>query len=93
MAASFVGQTAAHTANALDLLLPEPRVRHAGPSTLLVTLSEQLAHNRQVLHLLHYIPERRGSSQRFRFHLSWPNFSAEHVYGGDSHLSVFRDWI
>lgn len=46
--------------NALDLLLPEPLVRHQGPSTLLVTLNEQPAQQRQVLHLLHYIPERRG---------------------------------
>jgi hypothetical protein len=46
--------------NALDLLLPEPLVRHAGPSTLLVALNEQPSQRRQVLHLLHYIPERRG---------------------------------
>lgn len=46
--------------NALDLLLPDPLVRHQGPSTLLVTLNEQSAQQRQVLHLLHYIPERRG---------------------------------
>ena len=46
--------------NAIDLLLPDPLVRHDGPSTLLVTLNEQPAGNRQVLHLLHYIPERRG---------------------------------
>jgi hypothetical protein len=46
--------------NALALLLPDPLVRHEGPSTLLVTLNEQPQHNRRVLHLLHYIPERRG---------------------------------
>ncbi|MFZ1771611.1 MAG: beta-galactosidase trimerization domain-containing protein [Caldilinea sp.] len=46
--------------NALDLLLPEPLVRHEGPSTLLVALNEQPAQQRQILHLLHYIPERRG---------------------------------
>lgn len=46
--------------NALDLLLPDPLIRHQGPSTLLVTLNEQLAQQRQVLHLLHYIPVRRG---------------------------------
>jgi hypothetical protein len=46
--------------NALDLLLPEPLVRHHGPSTLGVTLNAQPAQARQVLHLLHYIPERRG---------------------------------
>ena len=46
--------------NALDLLLPEPVLRHGGPSTTVATLNEQPAHNRQVLHLLHYIPERRS---------------------------------
>jgi hypothetical protein len=46
--------------NALDLALPAPLVRHQGPSTLLVTLNDQPAHQRQVVHLLHYIPERRG---------------------------------
>lgn len=48
--------------NALDLLLPDPLVRHTGPSTLLAVLNRQPAHNRTVLHLLHYIPERRGTS-------------------------------
>ena len=46
--------------NALELLLPEPVVRVQGPSTLLVTVNEQKSANRWVVHLLHYIPERRG---------------------------------
>ena len=46
--------------NALDLLLPQPLVRVSGPSTLLVSLNHQPEERRQVLHLLHYIPERRG---------------------------------
>ncbi len=46
--------------NALDLLLPQPLVRVIGPSSLLVTLNEQPAADRWVLHLLHYVPERRG---------------------------------
>ncbi|MCY3780527.1 MAG: beta-galactosidase trimerization domain-containing protein [Chloroflexi bacterium] len=46
--------------NALDLLLPQPLVKHGGPSTLEVTLNEQPAQNRLVLHLLHYIPIRRS---------------------------------
>jgi hypothetical protein len=47
--------------NALAMLLPEPLVRHAGPSTLFTALNEQAAAERWVLHLLHYIPERRGT--------------------------------
>ncbi len=46
--------------NALDLLLPEPLLRHDGPSSIFATLNEQAAENRWALHLLHYIPERRG---------------------------------
>jgi hypothetical protein len=46
--------------NALALLLPEPLVRHDGPSTLQVMVNEQAAQKRWVVHLLHYIPERRS---------------------------------
>lgn len=48
--------------NALEMLLPEPLVRHDGPSTLITTLNEQAAQNRQVLHMLHYIPVRRSAT-------------------------------
>ncbi len=48
--------------NALDLLLPEPLVRTPGaPTALLAALNEQKTANRQVLHLLCYVPERRGN--------------------------------
>ncbi|MEM7531818.1 MAG: alpha-amylase family protein [Chloroflexota bacterium] len=46
--------------NALGMLLPEPLITHQGPSTIFATLNEQTNENRRVLHLLHYIPERRG---------------------------------
>ena len=46
--------------NALNLLLPEPLVKHDGPSTLQVTLTHQVSHQRWILHLLHFIPERRS---------------------------------
>ncbi|HIE30744.1 TPA: beta-galactosidase [Candidatus Poribacteria bacterium] len=46
--------------NALDMLLPEPLIRLEAPTTTLATVNEQSAENRWVLHLLHYIPERRG---------------------------------
>jgi len=48
--------------NALDLLLPDPLLRHDGPSTVLATINEQPAESRQVVHLLHYLPERRGKA-------------------------------
>jgi len=46
--------------NALGMLLPEPLVRHDGPSAVVATLNRQKTPKRLVLHLLHYIPERRG---------------------------------
>ncbi len=46
--------------NALALLLPEPLARHQGPTTLRLTITGQTAQNRQIVHLLHYIPERRS---------------------------------
>jgi len=46
--------------NALDILLPQPLLRLNAPSTTLATVNAQPADNRYVLHLLHYIPERRG---------------------------------
>jgi len=45
--------------NALEMLLPEPLVRIDGPSTITSALNAQPG--RQVLHLLHYVPERRGA--------------------------------
>ena len=45
--------------DAIQLLLPEPVVRVQGPSTLLISVNEQPAEGRYVVHLLHYIPERR----------------------------------
>jgi hypothetical protein len=46
--------------NAVDLLLGDPVLRHRGPSTVLTAVNEQAAESRWILHLLHYVPERRG---------------------------------
>jgi len=48
--------------NAVDILLPNPLVRLEAPSSTVATLNAQPAESRQVLHLLHYIPERRGTA-------------------------------
>jgi hypothetical protein len=45
--------------NAVDMLISEPVLRHSGPSTMLATVNEQKEQGRWVVHLLHYIPERR----------------------------------
>jgi hypothetical protein len=48
--------------NAIRRLLPEPLVETNAPSSAIATLNEQAQENRWVLHLLHYIPERRGTA-------------------------------
>jgi Hypothetical glycosyl hydrolase 6/Beta-galactosidase trimerisation domain len=45
--------------NALNMLLPKPLIKTSAPSTALVTINEQEAENRWVVHILHYIPIRR----------------------------------
>jgi hypothetical protein len=46
-------------ANALARLLPKPLVRVEAPTSTIVTLNAQPQHNRWVLHVLYYVPERR----------------------------------
>lgn len=46
--------------NVLEMLLPDPVVRLKAPTTTLATVNAQAAEKRLVLHLLHYVPERRG---------------------------------
>jgi hypothetical protein len=48
--------------NALRQLLPQPLVQMPNaPSALVTALNYQPAQKRYVLHLLHYVPERRGA--------------------------------
>ena len=46
--------------DALDMLLPQRILRHQGPTSLLTCVNEQQGESRYVLHLLHYIPEKRS---------------------------------
>ena len=46
--------------DALDMLLPQRVLRHQGPTSLLACVNEQEGEKRYVLHLLHYIPEKRS---------------------------------
>lgn len=46
--------------DAIDLLMPGRLLRHKGPTSLLACLNEQPEEKRYVLHLLHYIPEKRS---------------------------------
>ncbi len=49
-------------ANAIALLIGRATVEVTGPSTIINALSHQPTEKRHVLHLLHYIPERRGAA-------------------------------
>ncbi|MGC8758773.1 MAG: beta-galactosidase trimerization domain-containing protein [Bryobacteraceae bacterium] len=48
--------------NALRRLLPDPVLDVKAPSSVLAAVNEQPGENRWVVHLLHYIPERRGQA-------------------------------
>lgn len=49
-------------AAAVELLLPEPALTIQAPASVIASLTRQPEAGRQVLHLLHYIPERRGAA-------------------------------
>ena len=46
--------------NGLAQILPKPLVKHSGPSTIEVTVNEQPEDNRWVVHLLHFVPQKRA---------------------------------
>ena len=47
---------------AVNILLPERILTIEAPTTVLAALAKQSKQNRFILHLLHYIPERRGAA-------------------------------
>lgn len=49
-------------ANAVHALVTDPILRHNGPATLITSVMEQPDQNRRVLHLLHYIPQRKSDT-------------------------------
>jgi len=48
--------------NAIKALKIDPIIKHNGPSSMLVSLNDQSKLNRWVLHVLHYIPERKSET-------------------------------
>jgi hypothetical protein len=44
----------------LDVLGFKPLLTHDGPSSMVATVTRQEAEGRTIVHLMHYIPERRG---------------------------------
>ncbi len=45
--------------NAIDVLMPDRLLEHTGPSATIATVNEQTGKNRWIVHLMHYVPERR----------------------------------
>lgn len=45
--------------NAIEYLIPNQLVKHGGPLSLITNMTEQREKRRWILHLLHYIPERK----------------------------------
>ncbi|HEY5139322.1 MAG TPA: hypothetical protein VIJ25_08410, partial [Methylococcales bacterium] len=45
--------------NAIEMLVPDPLLKHDGPSMINTAINTQQKQNRWVLHLLNYIPEMR----------------------------------
>ena len=48
--------------NAINKLLGDKLLDHKGPTTMLAAINDQLSEKRRVVHLLHYIPERRSQA-------------------------------
>jgi hypothetical protein len=48
--------------NAIDVLMPQRLIRHNGPSTLSVSVLEQVKKRRYTVHLLSYIPVRKSAA-------------------------------
>jgi hypothetical protein len=46
--------------NTVKMLMPDPVLQVDGPSTLIATVNRQEPQQRDIVHLLHFIPERRG---------------------------------
>ena len=42
----------------LETLIPQPLIKHDGPSTMTVTVNEQKEKGRYIIHILHYIPNK-----------------------------------
>lgn len=42
----------------LETLIPQPLIKHNGPSTMTVTVNEQKEKGRYIIHILHYIPNK-----------------------------------
>ena len=49
--------------NAIRMLLPDLLLAHDGPTSLITNIMAQDAENRWVVHLLHYVPERKCATQ------------------------------
>lgn len=76
--------------DALELLLKDRLTSHDGPSTVMLTLNTQKEENRDVLHVLHYITEKR-SEEIFTVEDIIPLYNLGlRIYTGDKRVKAVR---
>ncbi|MFP3156107.1 beta-galactosidase trimerization domain-containing protein [Lachnospiraceae bacterium ZAX-1] len=79
--------------DAIEYLMADKLVSHDGPSTLQMTLNHQEAENRDVLHVLHYITEKR-SEDIFTLEDVIPLYSIKvKIYVGENQVKAIVDPI
>lgn len=76
--------------DALELLLPEKLVSHSGPSTVITAMNHQEKYNRDILHVLHYITEKR-SEDIYTIEDVIPLYDIEFkIFTGEKHPTAVR---
>jgi hypothetical protein len=76
--------------DAIELLLRDKLITHNGPATLITALNEQPDKNREVLHLLHYITEKR-SEDIYIIEDIIPIYNTEFkIYVGDKNIKCIK---
>ncbi len=79
--------------DALEILLEEKLVSHNGPSTILAALNHQEKEERDILHILHYITEKR-SEDIYTVEDVIPLYNTEfRVYVGEKEITSVRNVI
>lgn len=79
--------------DALELLLEDKLISHSGPSTILAAVNRQEKESRDILHILHYITEKR-SEDIYTVEDVIPLYNTEfRIYAGDAQVSSVENVI
>lgn len=77
----------------LEMLLEEKLVSHNGPSTVMTALNRQEKENREILHILHYVTEKR-SEDIYTVEDIIPLYQIEFkLYRGEKNVSGIKDAV